>query len=214
MTELQRRGRRELLILLAFFGVIFLPGAVWNLWGARHDWRQLGLAVDVLVVLLMTVAGLWRGDRRARYATVALFGLLGTLLILLAVARGRDVIDPNALAVYRQIGLDPLAALYGAGAVCLVGAAALAFSAPIRAYWDCRRAPGVEAPSRTPSGGDPQQAPAAAVTEGSAEASRPPGDCCLACGAPMPEPVARCERCGWTYTVPQGAEPHRAERDV
>jgi hypothetical protein len=210
MTELQRRGRRELVILLTFLGGIFLPGLAWGVWQAQPDWRRLGPAVGVLVWAITVGAGLWRGDRRARWAALAALGLLGALLILLGVARGRDTISPEALAVYGRIGFHPLAALYGAGAVCLLSAAALAFSAPIRAYWDGRRVPGPEEASVTPSGGSPQQVSHAAVARAvSADPSRPPGDCCLACGALMPEDVARCASCGWTYSASEDAEPSR-----
>jgi hypothetical protein len=207
MTDLQRRGRLELLILLTFLGAIFLPGAAWGVWQARHDWRALGPAVGVVVFSLTVGAGLWRGDRRARWAAVGALALLGTFLIFfVGVGRGLEMIDREALAVYERIGFHPLAVFYGVGAGCLLAAAALAFSAPIRAYWDYRRAPASGGPSVAPSGRAPQQAvPHAAVAERvDGDPSRSPGECCLACGAPMPEEAARCASCGWTYSGSEG----------
>src|SRR5262249_5735180 len=126
------------------------------------------------------------------------------------VARGRDTLSPEALAVYGRIGLHPLAAVFGAGAVCLLSAAALAFSAPIRAYWDGRRVPGPEEASVPPSGGSPPQVSNAAVAQAAGPApGRPPGEGCLACGARMPEDAARCASCGWTYSASEDAEPCR-----
>jgi hypothetical protein len=208
MTDLQRRGRRGLLILLTFLGVIFLPGPAWGVWQARHDWRQFGPALGVLVWALTVGAGLWRGDGRARWAALTALGVVGALLIFLGVTRGQDGVSPEALGVYGRLGLHPMAVIFGAGAVCLIGAAALAFSAPIRAYWECRCSPGPKAASITLPGGGPQQQMSKAIVVAviSTDLSRPPSDGCLACGAPMPEEVARCASCGWTYSASEVAE--------
>jgi hypothetical protein len=79
-------------------------------------------------------------------------------------------------------------------AVNLVAAFALAYSAPIHAYWDYRRDPEGKTASVAPSDAGAKQP----VVRG--EPSRPEGDRCLACGAPLPEDVERCAACGWTFT--------------
>jgi hypothetical protein len=110
MTDLQRRGRRELLILLTLLGVLFLPAAAWGVWRARHGWCELGPAVGVFVFALTVGAGLWRGDRRARRAALGVRGALGALLIFLGVTGGPDVIDQETLGVYGRIGFHHITA--------------------------------------------------------------------------------------------------------
>jgi hypothetical protein len=164
MTELQRRGRRELLILLTVLGGIFLPGLVWDIGQGRHGWAPFLQAVALLAWALGVGVGVWRGDRHSRRLALGALGLLGTLLVFLGVAGGRNVFDPTALAVYERIGFHPLAALYGVGAVCLLGALALAFSAPIRAYWDRHALPQTSA--QTPSAQTEGARPSAAADRG------------------------------------------------
>jgi hypothetical protein len=210
MTDLQRRGRRELVLLLAILGLIFLPASIGGIWQARQDWRQLGPAIGLLVGLLAVGAGLWRGDRPTRYAAIMALGLVGLLLIFLGIARGREAIGPEVRAAYERIGFHPLAALYGTGAVSLLSAAALAFSAPIRAYWDGRRDRRAEATSLTPADRGPLPPAKAAVAEVVHATPGPSlGDQCLACGAPMAEAVVQCPSCGWTY---QGEDANRTSR--
>jgi hypothetical protein len=145
-----------LIILLAFLGTLFLMASVWSIWQARHDWRHLVLAVGTLVGTLTIGVGLWRGERRGRWAAVVCLGLFGTFLIVFSAARGRDLLSSDALAVYERVGFHPLVAFYGVGTICLVAAVALARSASIRAYWDSRRGPGPEAMNRTPAVDSPQ----------------------------------------------------------
>jgi hypothetical protein len=97
---------------------------------------------------------------------------VGALLLLLGIVRGQNVFEANALAVYRRLGFHPLAVLYGIGAVNLVAGAPLAFSSPIRAYWDYRRDPGGKTARVVPpdAGAEPP------VLRG--ESSRPADDCC------------------------------------
>jgi hypothetical protein len=200
MTELQRRGRRDLLFLPALMLVFCLGGSISLVWQARHDWLKLASTSAQCVAVLAIAVGLWRGDRRARNATVVIFGVAGVLLIFLGIVGGRDVIDAQALAWYERIGFHPLVALFGGGLVFLLAAFALAFSVSIRAYFDYRSGTRPEATSQPLLGDIPQPTSNADVTpEVSGKPSHPPDDCCLACGAPMPEEVARCAACGWTF---------------
>jgi hypothetical protein len=194
MTELQRRGRRELVILLTFIGVMFLPGPLSHAWQARHDWSGLISAFETLVIVLTVGVGVWRGSHALRRVAIAWFGGIGAVLLLGGILGGRQLVDHSAFAKLEGIGFHPFVAYYGIVAVNLVAAFALAYSAPIHAYWDYRRDP----KGKTASDKPPDVVSGPPLSCG--EPSLPKGDCCLSCGAPLPEDVERCTACGWTFT--------------
>jgi hypothetical protein len=195
MTELQRRGRRELVILLTFMATLFVPGSLWDIWQARHDWGQLGSAFEQLVTVLTILVGVWRGTRSSRRIVIAVLGIVSVLMLWVGIGAGRQLIDYSAfLKKLEGVGFHPLVAYYSWAAVNLVAAFALAYSAPIHAYWDSRRDP----KGKTASDKPPDVVSGPPLSCG--EPSLPEGDRCLACGALLPEDVERCAACGWTFT--------------